>query len=296
MPDELEKAIVTRVLVRGKPANPRHPMKRGMGSPNAVRDPVEIPGQKKKRKLTRKQWREEYQKALKADPGFGRLLKRMSPRHAALLVAWTTNGNNLHRAAHQVGYSMTTARKIFSTEAFREARLMVEAFIPEEDREWLEILPEARHTLRTLMKSPDDKVRYLAAKDIADRGEGKAITRIDMQIRDENPSMTDDHLQLAFSIMQQTGKGFAEVRDWMLSHPEEVGAWISQHVHGQEVAVQEAVPRGVVVKAPNRGLLSKLDPNPGPDKGQGEIVQGRAVSGDSSPIVEKKRTWIVDLL
>jgi len=225
MPKKSKDAIIKRVLSPGVPANGKKPKRRGTVVPQGF--PIPPEGyQSVKRKLTRQQWREEYGRALRADPGFTKAMQRLPPRHAALLVAWATNGNNIEAAAEALNYSVATAKTIEKTEGFQEAQRFVDAFIPSEARQWLDILPEARFTLRDLMKSSDDKVRYLAAKDIVDRSEGKSITRIDMSIRDETPSMTDEEMQLAFSIMQQASLGFADTLTWMRANPQQVKDWI----------------------------------------------------------------------
>lgn len=196
-------------------------------------------------KLTRKQWEEEYRERLKADPAVKKALRNVPPRHAALAIAWLTNGNNEKRAAIQTGYTLATAKNILQSDPVQELMLLVKAFRPTEAQEWTELLPEARYTLRQLMRSDDDKVRYLAAKDIVDRAEGKPTQKVDMTVRDEAPTMTDEEMQLAFSIMQQAGTGFAETVQWMRAHPDEVKEWIEENVTYQEAEVIEPEKRAL---------------------------------------------------
>lgn len=235
MPENLAETIIRRVTVIPKTGEIQH---NGVAAPKprkSIKQKVPIPKSKEdkrklKKKLTIEEWRAQYGRALRADPGFQRAMQRLPPKHAALLVAWATNGNNIYRAAKALNYTPNTAKTIMATDGFQEAMRFVDTFVPSEERQWLEILPEAKHTLRQLLKSPDDKVRYLAAKDITDRAEGKAITRIDMSIRDESPSLSDAEMQLAFSIMQQAQLGFAETLLWMRAHPKEVAEWVAANV------------------------------------------------------------------
>jgi hypothetical protein len=202
-------------------------------------------------KLSRAQWEQEYRERLKASPAVKKALRRVPPRHAALAVAWLTNGENLKRAALQSGYAEGTARTILNSDPVQELILHVRAFRPSEDQEWIDLLPEARYTLRNLLRSEDDKVRYLAAKDIVDRAEGKARQRVDMTVRDERPGMTDEEMQLAFSIMRQAGTGFAETVEWMRAHPDEVKEWIKANIgEVQEAEVVETRSNGRGKPAP----------------------------------------------
>lgn len=145
-------------------------------------------------------------------------------------MAWLTNGNNEKRAALQTGYTVKTVKEVLDSDPVQEFILLVQAFRPTEAQEWIDLLPEARYTMRNLLRSEDDKVRYLAAKDIVDRAEGKATQKVDMTVRDERPGMSDEEMQLAFSIMQQAETGFAETVEWMRAHPDEVAEWIRKNI------------------------------------------------------------------
>jgi hypothetical protein len=180
------------------------------------------------------------------DPGLEAQLSSMNVKHVALFCAWLVNGQNISAAARSIGYAPVYAMELFrSHPSFQDAKQYIDRIMTLEDQEWIECLPQARQTLRSLLLAKDEKVRYLAAKDIVDRAEGKATTRVDMTVRDERPSLTDAEMQLAFSLIQQTGISFAEARDYIKGHPDEVSAWIAANVPlatagGREVAALPA--------------------------------------------------------
>lgn len=183
------------------------------------------------------------------DEGLKSALYQMNPKQVALFSAWVINGRNIRQAARTVGYSQDHAYDLFNNSpAFREAKSYLSAIVLMEDQEWIDCLPQARQTLRSLLIAKDEKVRYLAAKDIVDRAEGKPVARVDMTVRDERPSLTDGQMQLAFSLMQHSGIGFAEAVAWIRDHPDEAQVWIAANATkqlaarngGREVATQEA--------------------------------------------------------
>jgi hypothetical protein len=166
----------------------------------------------------------------KLDNQLKKTLDNMNPKQVALFCAWVVNGRNISAAGRQIGYAEQHARGLFSKHpAFLAARERVEDILSVEDEEWIESLPEARRTLRQLLKARDEKVRLWAAQDIVNRAEGKPVAKVDMTVREERPSLTDGEMQLAISIMQQTGRPFPEVREWIRQHPEEVRGWVAQH-------------------------------------------------------------------
>jgi hypothetical protein len=168
-------------------------------------------------------------------PDLREILAQMDPKQVSLFTVWAINGRNISAAARQAGYNESHARRLFSMDTlFLAARRWVETALYEEDLQWTELLPRARRTLRDLLTSKDEKVRFMAAKDIADRAEGKASVRVDMTITEHRPSLTEGEVQLAISLVQQADMGFAEARQWIYDNPEQVQAWISQNVSQQK--------------------------------------------------------------
>jgi hypothetical protein len=159
------------------------------------------------------------------------LMYKMNPKQVGLFCAWIVNGRNITQAARQVGYSPEHARKMFTTHpAFTEAKNYIGAIMTLEDQEWIDCLPQARQTMRSLMLAKDEKVRFWAAKDIVDRAEGKPTSRVDMTIRDDRPSLSDGQLQLVISLMQTHRISFAEAKAHVEAHPDEAARWIASNV------------------------------------------------------------------
>jgi hypothetical protein len=175
----------------------------------------------------------------------------MNAQQLALFGQWVTNGRNISKAARDVGYAESYARNIFSKNpAFVAARKLLKETLTEEDKEWIDMIPQAKRTLLSLLEAEDEKVRYLAAKDIVDRGEGKAISRITHTVKDERPTMSEGEMQLAFSLMKERGMPFAEAQEFIRNNPHRVAQWIAEnvpnHLHVPEVAaVMIEGPRGV---------------------------------------------------
>jgi hypothetical protein len=163
------------------------------------------------------------------DPELQGALHKMNPKQVALFCAWVVNGRNINAAARQIGFNESYARKLFSQDsAFKKARTYLEDIVLLEDQEWIDCLPRARQTMRSLLVAKDEKVRYPAAKDIVDRAEGKAVARVDMNIREHQPSLTDGEMQLALSLMQHAALGFAEAVADIRAHPAESEQWIAE--------------------------------------------------------------------
>jgi len=190
-------------------------------------------------KVRGEEWRRED--PIREDPALQEMTRKMNAKQLALFTAWVMNGRNLSAAARAVGYHPSYAHTLMkSSPVFERAAEYANQKLEAEDKEWIECLPDARQTLRSLMRnSKDDKVRYLAAKDIVDRAEGKPVAKVDMQVRDERPSITDEEMQMAFSLMQQAGWTFPQAMEWMRSHPEKVQQWVGQNVKMLEVAQEE---------------------------------------------------------
>jgi len=174
-------------------------------------------------------------------------MKDLNPKQVAMFAAWVINGGNVTKAAESVGYNGTYGRRVWNENpGFQRAKEYFDNFVMEEDtREWIELLPEAKFTLRDLLKAKDEKVRFLAAKDIVDRAEGKATSRVDVNIRDERQEISEMEMQLAFSMMHHKGMTFAQAVDWMNGHPEETKSWIRSQQEALGIAsggteVQEA--------------------------------------------------------
>lgn len=169
----------------------------------------------------------EYVVSEAGDPVLQQKLDKLTPQQVALIVVWGQNGNNISAAGKSVGYNPSYARWLFSNHPLIKEAVEYLEGMGLEDKEWLELLPEARMTMRSLLKCQDPKVRYWAAKDIVDRAEGKPTIKIDKTIRDERPSLSDGQMQLAFSLMQARGMNFTQAKNWVLEHPEESGRWIA---------------------------------------------------------------------
>ncbi len=155
---------------------------------------------------------------------------------------------------------------------------------------------EARQTLRSLLLSKDPKVRYLAAKDIVDRAEGKAVARVDMTVREDKPSLTDGQMQLAFSLMRAKGIGFAEAVTWIQRNPDESDRWIRQNAiktgMGREVRQieppsQPEQPKALEAPVSSTDASEAQDPSPkAPSKPE-------SLPGPSNGLPEPKPTPVL---
>lgn len=164
-------------------------------------------------------------------PELADAIKDLKPKEVALFCAWVMNGRNITGAARQIGMKPAYAQRLFSVHpGIRAAIDWLHNIVLPEDQDWTLLLPQARRTIATLLDARDEKVRFWAAKDIADRAEGKPTARLDMTIRDERPSLSEGELQLLFSIMQATGVSYAEAVTWIRSHPDDVQQWVGKHV------------------------------------------------------------------
>ena len=140
------------------------------------------------------------------------------------------NGGNITEAARQVGYNPSYARSLMAKHpALRGAIQHYKEQMASCLAEWAELLPKAKATLLALLHDPDARVRYLAAKDIIDRAEGKPVGRMNIAVQEQGPALTEGEVQLAFALMQQLGWSYAEAVQYIQSHPHEVQAWIRKH-------------------------------------------------------------------
>lgn len=154
-------------------------------------------------------------------------LQGLTPQQVALFAAMLVNGGNISRAARSVGMNASYARRLVSTnEVFREAIRAYGDGMHTCLEEWLDLIPRAKAAMVRLLNDPDGKVRYLAAKDILDRAEGKPVSRSEVRVRDERPALSEGEVQLAFSLMRRRGISYAEAVEMIRRHPEEASRWI----------------------------------------------------------------------
>lgn len=189
---------------------------------------------------------------LSAREGFdAAFIKDMTPQQVALFAAMLTNGGNITKAARQVGMNESYARRLASKHAvFREALRQYGHAMKTCLEDWTEIVPRAKATMISLLQDEDGKVRYLAAKDIIDRAEGKAINRMELNVKDERPQLTEGEVQLAFNLMKSKGISYPEAVALIKDHPEDAAQWIAANaVASLPAATVQQGPDGEVVDA-----------------------------------------------
>jgi len=164
----------------------------------------------------------------------------LSGKQLALLTAWMRNGRNQRKACETVGYSEPHASVLFNNHPlFVAAKEMISTLEDEETREWADLLPTAKRTLVSLLEAKDEKVKYLAAKDIVDRAEGKAINRVSHTVTEYQSSLSDGEIQLVISIMHAKGLSFPEAVRVIQQNPDKAQQWIEMHsVKGGEIQAE----------------------------------------------------------
>jgi hypothetical protein len=184
----------------------------------------------------------DRRKALKDMPeGLASVVQDVAVRDLAFFCEWLLSGRNVSEASRKVGISNQTGAKILRT-TLKAAKWYVDNNIPEERREWVELVPEAKGTLRELLKSKDHKVRFLAAQDIVNRAEGKPVGRTELKVEMPSVSLSDEEVQLVVSLMAARQIGYAEAVDLIRKHPEDAQRWIERNALKTEKAIQAALP------------------------------------------------------
>lgn len=172
------------------------------------------------------------------------VLQGLTPQQVALFAAMLVNGGNITRAARSVGMNGSYARRLVAKEGpFREAIRAYGDGMRTCLEEWLDLVPRAKAAMVRLLNDPDGKVQYLAAKDILDRAEGKAVSRSEIRVRDERPILNEGEVQLAFALMQRKGIGYAQAVDLIRQNPEDAAQWIAANVVATS-ATPPALPPG----------------------------------------------------
>lgn len=158
------------------------------------------------------------------------VLQGLTPQQVALFAAMLINGGNISRAAQTVGMNPSYARRIVSRHAvFREAIRQYGQGMKTCLQDWMELVPRAKQEMLNLLNDPDGKTRYLASKDILDRAEGKAINRMDLNIKDERNLLSEAEIQLAMSLMRARSITYAEAVRLIQANPEDTQAWIEKN-------------------------------------------------------------------
>lgn len=180
--------------------------------------------------------------------------KDLTPQQVALFAAMLINGGNITRAAETVGLNASYARRFVSKHPlFRESLRQYGKGMQTNLQEWLDLVPQAKASMVNLLQDPDGRVRYLAAKDILDRAEGKPISKVDMRIRDERPQLSEGEVQLAFSLMKERGISYAQAVAMIRDNPEDAAEWIAANA----VQVTKQNPMADNTLAEDRALLPR---------------------------------------
>ncbi len=148
----------------------------------------------------------------------------------ALISAMIINGGNISGAAEQLGMNASYCRNLVSKHPLiREVVAKYRETMISSLDDWVTLVPRAKGAMLSLLNDRDGKVRYLAAKDILDRAEGKATSKLDVKITDERPVLSELEAQLAFALMQQKGMSYAAAVQWIKGNPQEVTQWIEKN-------------------------------------------------------------------
>lgn len=171
------------------------------------------------------------------------IIKDLTPQQVALFAAMLVNGGKITPAAKQVGMNPSYARRLVSKHAvFRDAIRQYGDGMRTCLQDWMDLVPQAKAAMVALLNDEDGKVRYLAAKDIIDRAEGKAVNRVDLNLRDERPQLSEGEVQLAFSLMKSRGISYPEAVQLIKQNPEDAAEWISRNAVATEVGNGKALP------------------------------------------------------
>ena len=157
------------------------------------------------------------------------MLASATDTEVALTVAMILNGGNITKAADTIGINGSYARGLVSRKpVIRQAAQMYRDTMLTSLAEWTQLVPQAKGTLMALLHDSDGKVRYLAAKEILDRAEGKAVAKVDLTVKDERPALSELEVQLAFSMMRELGWDYARCVQYIKDNPQETDEWISR--------------------------------------------------------------------
>ena len=162
----------------------------------------------------------------------------------AVISAMILNGGNASQAAKTLGMNASYVRRMVSNKpVIRKAVELYKHTMLSSLVEWSELIPLAKGTLQSLLHDPDGKVRYLAAKEILDRAEGKAVARVDMKVTDERPVLSELEVQLAFSMMKDLGWDYAACVQYIRDNPAETQQWVDREKERLRIA-SESQQRG----------------------------------------------------
>jgi hypothetical protein len=188
----------------------------------------------------------------------------------ALISAMIINGGNITGAAKQLGMNASYCRDMVSKHPLiREVVAKYRETMISSLDDWVTLVPRAKGAMLALLNDRDGKVRYLAAKDILDRAEGKATSKLDVKITDERPVLSELEAQLAFALMQQKGMSYAAAVQWIKGNPQEVTQWIEKNALMVE---PEAISR-IALSDGNSSETGPVDASDSPGIGSGEVAE-----------------------
>lgn len=176
-------------------------------------------------------------KAKDDKPSYSPKSVTLTEGRAALLAEYRLNGGNISKAAEAVGMNPSYARRIAAQDdGFRMLLKATDEAPMNRIIEWNRLVGKAQETLLELLESPDQRVRFMATREILDRAEGKPTQKTEKTETKVKVSIDQDTMSLALSLLA-TGKA-PSLQEAILkarTEPEKVRAWLDAAPTGREV-------------------------------------------------------------
>lgn len=167
---------------------------------------------------------------------------RLTEKRAALLAEYRLNGGNVTKAAEVVGLNPSYARRVAATDP--GFRLLLEATNKAPLTklvQWGKLTGKAQETLLELMDCEDNRVRFMAAREVLDRAEGKPTQKTEKTETKVTASIDQETMMMALSLVA-TGV-VASLQEAILkarTDPSGVQRWLSNGKDmGREIVQKE---------------------------------------------------------
>lgn len=162
---------------------------------------------------------------------------RLTENRMALLVEYKRNGGNVSKAAEAVGLNPSYARRVAAQDpGFRRLLQVVDEAPVTRVIEWSKLVGKAQDTLIELLDGEDSRVKFMAAREILDRAEGKPTQKVDKREVKVQTQIDQDTMMNALRLLAAGAEeSLASALLRAQKHPEEVQKWLSS---GREI-IQE---------------------------------------------------------
>lgn len=163
----------------------------------------------------------------------------MTENRAAFLAELRLNGGNVSKAAVTVGINPAYARRLVTKDPVFKMLAKATKNAPlARLTEWSKLAIKAQETMAELLESTDQRVRFMAAREILDRAEGKPTQKVERKETKITATIDQETMMMALALVGSGSVG--SLQEGILkarTEPEKVKQWLEEgkQLSGREI-------------------------------------------------------------